>query len=432
VNIDQLLYNVVRPIAPVWFANRWREQHEARILSLDSLVTLSPTSVSKCGVHSCGSKRAGYGEFLAACYAGNRQPGGVLCVGDFGAAFEAKQLFPEVMTIGRLGTWDGIPFTDYENLKKLAALNPWIDAWLIYNEINGAFAVQTAEQRVQQIRSQSDDYIRLLPQFAADGLKLIGFGTASGTPFRPGEGGGEGDFAYSQIARVCQFAQDNGYFFGLAMHEYWTPGDTDGAGNQNTIGRCATMDAYLTARGLNTPIYITEFGLETYTTFEQYMACVRAADQIYMQIPRVKFFATWTTGRSGWGGSDIAPILPAMGEYVATVEPFEPPIPPEPPIDPIAYARTYYLLHGSQYNAAWCAPAYRTDRMWSCGQSPHDAFDVSGHQVARRVIAINPHLWPQPLAMWAAANYPGGYELIEIACADARDIEAAVNAKVGA
>ena len=69
-------------------------------------------------------------------------------------------------------------------------LFPSHDSAEVFNEINGAWI------------EQADLYISILPQFAADGLRLCAFNCASGTPQYPHID----PLPYRQIKRVCDFA----------------------------------------------------------------------------------------------------------------------------------------------------------------------------------------------------------------------------------
>jgi len=127
------------------------------------------------------------------------------------------------------------------------------------------------------------------------------------------------------------------------------------------------------------------------------------------------------------GAENFYKLLPALGDYIADAPT---PAPPAPPDNSLAFDRTTYLLHPSQYSPAWSTPAFLANNMWTVRQSPHDAFDVSTNQLSRRIIAVNPTLWgtDPTLAEWAASHSPPVYTLIEVVASSALTVGAAVDA----
>lgn len=297
--IENLLYVVVRPFAPDWFANRYRARQVAQV---------SGTSVvSKIGIHCIGPRRTGYGAALQTIQAAGRRLAVVKCRDDFGAAYEAKQYWPDVLTVGAFTQFDGLPF-DYAQFVMRAKQNPWIDYWEVLNEIDGQYA------------DQANLYISLLPRMAADGLRLAMFSCASGTPPFPHEDGGA---AYAEIARACKYAVDNNYDALLCVHEYISDG--------GTIGRYRALRDYLSQRGALLPIVVSEWGYETHPGDAQLLAAVSANDPLYMADDGLKGCATWTLGGGGWAASNYEKALPQLAQYIATVSPVPTP-PPPPPI----------------------------------------------------------------------------------------------------
>lgn len=256
--------------------------------------------VSKCGVHCIGPNRTGYGAFLQRIDMAGRRLSLVKCRDNFGAIDEPLALWPDVLIVGAFTQFDGFPF-DYAAFEERAKLNPKIKVWEVLNEINGIW------------EEQAELYISLAPQFAANGWALCMFNCASGTPPYPEEDGG---FAYSMIAEACHFMKDNGYPAYLGLHEYVL--------NEHTIGRFARLADYLEAQGALLPISITEYGFETHPGDDALMEMVKQNDPIYMADDRVLGCALWTLGGGGWAGSNYQTALPALGEYIATVEPLEP------------------------------------------------------------------------------------------------------------
>lgn len=259
-------------------------------------------TISKVGIHSVGPKRGGYGEFLQALLMAGRKPAVIKCRDDFGAALEAKQFWPDVLTIGAFTLFDGMEF-DYSDFKRHASLNPWIDYWEVHNEINGLWLAQT------------EHYIDLMPRFASDGFGLVMYNCAEGTPQYPELGGG---YAYNQIARACLFAKQNGFKVMLGLHEY-------GYGIDH-VGRYKRLADHLDSIGALLPIVRTEYApTESGTMSTQaFIDWIRANDPI--NDPRIVGDACWTIG-GGW--FDISPHLEALADYVISVDAPAPVPPPD-------------------------------------------------------------------------------------------------------
>lgn len=291
--------------------------------------------ISKIGIHSTGPRRTGYAPFLHRIDGADRRLSLVKCRDDFGAIDEALALWPDMVTIGAFSEFDGLPV----NLGKFfsrAALNPRVKYWEVLNEINGIYS------------EQADYYISIAPEFKRRGLGMALFSCASGTPPRPGESVSAvrrvinaaketytaiknqrmtarlsrlvSETPYEAIARACRFMLDNEIDAILCLHEYYAVGG-------GTIGRYEMLADYLESVGALLPIAISEFGSETYPGEVEFMRIAKAADRIYMADPRVIGAADWTLGGGGWGASNYERALPALGEYIATVQP---PTPPDP------------------------------------------------------------------------------------------------------
>ena len=288
-------YDVIRRIVPDWYADRYRASQRA------ALQSIAPYDVvSKIGIHCIGPRRTGYGDFLKTIKAAGRKVCVVKCRDDFGAAHEAKQYWPDVLTVGAFTQFDGLNF-DYAKFVSLAKRNPWIDYWEVLNEINGQWV------------DQANLYISLMPRFRADGLRLAMFSCASGTPPLPSEDGGA---AYSEIARACKEATFHRYDAILCLHEYVSVG---------TIGRYVALRDYLVARGAMLPLVISEWGYETHPGDTQLLDTVRRYDTLYMSDEWVEGCATWTLGGGGWGASNYERALTQLAQHIATVAPVTPP-----------------------------------------------------------------------------------------------------------
>jgi len=292
---ETILYNVIRPLAPDWFADRYRNSRATYTYSA-SIYDV----VSKVGIHSVGPRRKGYGDFLKRINDAGRMLGVVKCRDDFGAAYEAKQLWPHVLTVGAFTQFDDLN-VNLDAFVKRAKQNPWIDYWEVYNENNGEWAYQ------------ANTYIdKILPRFRAEGLRLAMFSCASGTPPLPHEDGGA---AYAEIARACRYAINGGFDTVLCLHEYVSEG--------GTIGRYTALRDYLLSHGAMLPLVISEWGFETNPGTAQMMAAINAYDLTYMVDEWVEGCATWTLGGGGWGQSNYEAALPVMANYIATVPPID-------------------------------------------------------------------------------------------------------------
>ena len=321
---ETILYNLVRPIAPDWFSKRYASRMPTIIQRLDSYNDV----VSKAGIHSCGPRRKGFGDLLKRVNDAGRMLGVVKCRDDFGAAYEAKQLWPHVLTVGAFTDFDGLNV----NLDKFVARakrNPWIDYWEVYNENNGEWAYQ------------ANTYIdKILPRFRAEGLRLAMFSCASGTPPLPSEDNGA---AYAEIARACRYAINGGFDTVLCLHEYVSEG--------GTIGRYKVLRDYLLSHGAMLPVVISEWGYETNPGDTKLVDTVKALDPLYMADEWVEGLALWTLGGGGWGDSNYEKAIPRLAEYIATVPPVDDDPPPPPEILTVSVR-----IH-SQYLpelTAWC------------------------------------------------------------------------------
>ncbi len=292
MTIESLLYRFIRPVAPDWFARRYRSQHAARMLQVQAA-----DIVSKIGVCNVGSSRNGYRAFLQTIKDAGRRISVVVCYDDFGAAFEAKEFWPETLTVGMLTNTD-FGF-DYNAFKLKTQQNPWVDYWAVYNEIGGQSPAAYARQ--------ADSYISLLPRMAADGIRLAMFSLASGTPPTVAEDGGA---CYAEIARATKYAVDNNYDALLLAHEY-----------VGAFGRYQNLIDYLVPRGAMLPLVISEWGDVTFHNTAQMIDMIRANDPLYMGREWVEGCANWTVGGGGWAGSNWSVAFPEVGQYIATVAP---------------------------------------------------------------------------------------------------------------
>jgi len=255
--------------------------------------------ISMAGIHCVGAERGDYAAFLNRINEAGRRLSVVKVRDNFGAIDEPLALWPDVLTIGAMTDWDDAGY-DVDlavvRIGEAARRNPGIKYWEYFNERSGAY------------QQQADFYIALMPRLYVAGVGLCMFNCASGTPPYPYE---DNDAAYAEIARACKFARDGGFDVLLGLHEYRSDG--------GTIGRFRSLQNYLEIINASIPIVVTEYGTETFTNVNDFMAIVKTQDPIYREhdIP----CALWTLGGSGWQGSNFASALPQLGEYIATVSP---------------------------------------------------------------------------------------------------------------
>lgn len=258
--------------------------------------------VSKLGLHNLGSKHNGTGQFFTTIKAAGRQLAGVDNHDDYGLGFEAAQYWPGVLNIGDLTEFEGA--FDINLLRQHAKLNPHITHWQVYNEISGDW------------QGQADRLINIMQTYGNE-FKFVIFNCANGTPPYPSEDGG---VAYSNIARACAVAKAGGHM--MAVHEYGNVWDG------NTLLRYRKLADYLRDHNALCPIVITEASIDesTFPGVDRFMAWCKRYDAELMKDDYIVGAALWTLG-GGW--CDFHPALPALGQYIATVQPSAPP-PPDP------------------------------------------------------------------------------------------------------
>lgn len=260
--------------------------------------------VSKCGIHSVGARRGGYGDLLQTVYRSGRRLAIVKCRSDMGAAWEARQLWHDCFTVGAWDEFNGLS-VNAANLFRQIDRNPWLSAVEVCNEVNGEWARQT------------DLYMTLLPALAARGVTLVAYNCAEGTPQYPNID----PLPYFEINRLCEWALINGYGSNLVvgLHEY-------GYGVDH-VQRYHVLKDYLEERGNLVPFAITEYGpIEAgRLPVQEALDYIAANDQPDMLDDNLIGRALWTTG-GGWV-DNFADWLPPLGQYIATVEkPYVPPV----------------------------------------------------------------------------------------------------------
>ena len=273
--------------------------------------------ISKLGVHSVGSKQTGYGEFLKTINSAGRRLSLVKCRDSFGAAFEAKKLWPDLLTIGAMTAWDDSGYDEVQAFNKImlvAGKNPHITHWEFLNERNGDWNLQ------------ADLYLKLMPMLERSGLKLCAFNCATGTPPYPYEDGG---VAYNAVASVARRASQGGHLIGL--HGY----NTD---RQHQLLRYRDLHGYLVAHGAACDFALTEFGPDEgwFQGVPLFMDWCVDIDQELMKDHYLAGAALWTLGGAGWQGVNFEKALHDftdsdqvyLDEYIATINSII--VPPEP------------------------------------------------------------------------------------------------------
>ncbi len=279
------------------------------------LTSTPPRVVSKFGVHVVAGSRTGFGAFVQDCAAAGRPVAVVKCVGDFGAAFDAKNASPLTVTVGRveeasntdMRAWDPANYSSAEDaatqyyrlVKPIWSLNPHIDNWETFNEMSSHW------------NWQADFYIKLMDLAEADGYRLGLWSASVGNP---------PESAYPKIARACQRARQSGNHI-LCLHEY------GGIWNMSSgllkdespylVTRYRQLYAYLRQYGAVIPLVISECGqngggglvsqtdfIDDYTWYD---------DQL-LRDNYVVGCAAWTLGK--WEGANFQVYLPALTTYI--------------------------------------------------------------------------------------------------------------------
>lgn len=267
------------------------------------------------GIHSSGPNHKNLGPCLDTIKAAGRMMAVVDCHDDYGAGFEANQKWPgEVLTIGDIESFKDS--FDIQLLREKARLNPHIRYWQVYNERNGDWA------------SQTDSLISIMNEFGRE-FKFVIYNCSDGTPQYP-----EIDpVPYAQVARACAVAKAGGHM--MAVHEYGPMEIIDPVTgklkpNADHIFRYRKLADYLRARDALCDMVVTEAGPDEgrYVGDARFMEWCKAYDAGLMQDREyMRGAALWDTGGGGWSRVNFQSAFPALGQYIATVQP---PVPPPP------------------------------------------------------------------------------------------------------
>ena len=423
--------------------------------------------MSKIGVHCVIGPKRGFGDSLRKIRDAGQTLAVVKCVDDFGPAYEAKQILPNTLTVGRLNqavgadgtTFDTqgyeprLPDGSYVDARKIAEqfytavkskwqANPFIDVWETFNEFSAHWGWQ------------SDFYLAMMDLAEADGFKLSHYACSSGNPPHTE--------AAAMMLPCLKAAKQRGHY--LSLHEYGGV-STDVATLKGTQPYHALRyrelyEVILIPNGADPKLIISESGQQAGFEFagtEIFVQDMAWYDAELMKDEYVAGACAWTLGK--WYNANFEAALPALTDYIVA-HPNTPPRPPqvradslvykpigssppgagEPPVlttQPITvqppgkpptaeaklrgapraqYARTYLLLPNEPATAdgearlnAWAqaviASGVLTKHRWTLGLSADDA--GVGDLDQRNVVAINPSTWPTPLDAFFAQEYPG-------------------------
>jgi len=372
--------------------------------------------MSKIGVHIVIGPRTGYGEFLRRI-APTIQPSSPLvvkCVGDFGAALEAKQIIgnDRVLAIGRKAGegWEGLdvhaeggtpPATIaaahfaqvYEPAVKA---NPHIDIWEPCNEWSAHWSWQ------------ADFYIALAPHFEARGKRIGMYAFSTGNP--PAE-------AHTAIARACAALKSKGHI--LTSHEYGGVGVSIPTLRDTQpfhALRYRSLYATLKAQNAVVPLVISETGQNAGFEFigvEPFINDFSWYDAELSKDAYVIGATAWTLGN--WAQANFQEALPALADYIAT-HPTPLPTVEEPPPEPALsrgtprtqYMRIYNVIPPTAtleeathiFQAAW-------KRSRETVGGSYDDAGVGDLDVRVAVLHGIPEAQRQTFIEWFAEHYPG-------------------------
>jgi hypothetical protein len=288
------------------------------------IILTPPSSGSKIGLHVVFGLRDGLDEFLTRCAGAGRPVAVVKCVDDFEAAFKAKKVSVQTLTVGRINAafpardmeidlqaWEPPEFspppgTSYTTAQEAAqqyyalvkptwALNPVIDVWETFNEFSWHWDWQT------------DFYIALMDLAEADGYRLGLYSASAGNP--PEE-------FYPAMARAARRAKAHGNHI-LCLHEYNLDGLLKDA-PKSMVTRYRRLYQYLQQQDAVIPLVISEAGENAgggFSGVEIFMQDFAWYDQQLSRDEYVIGCAAWTLG--DWSGANFQTALPALGDYIS-------------------------------------------------------------------------------------------------------------------
>ncbi len=405
---------------------------------------------SKIGVHSIIGPRNGFGDFLQRIAGAGQSLAVVKCVDDFGAAFEAKKIVPNVFTVGRINDTPGAdmqafePMTPngYMDARRVAAWyyglckpiwnanKRWIDAWETFNEFSAHWSWQ------------GEFYMALMDLAERDGFKLVLYACSSGNP--------PDACTVFQMLPALRAAKQRGHY--LSLHEYGNVGNDiptlRGTEPYHALRYRQLYESILIPNQADPPLIISECGQNGGSTFpgtQVFIDDIEWYDANLRQDPYVIGATMFTLGN--WAGANFQAALPALADYIASTlpapKPQQPLTPPyvfgDPPMfipellhlrgtPRTQYQRIYVLLpnepttnEGNGRTTAWIrafldsgiAARFRL----TFGFSADDA--GIGDLDHRHVFAVNPSAWGGSLSDFFAKHYHGvDYYSIEVSSPD--------------
>ena len=397
--------------------------------------------MSKIGVHIVSGPRNGYGEFLRRC--GDHLTV-VKAVDEAGALWEARQ-FSDVLTVM---AWESLRSGVNPQDDPVVQARAWWGRFLIkYNLLSTAerLSIDVYETNNENNGNWSfwaDFSITVMDKASEIGLHLCILNYSTGTP--PLQSDKDSLLALSEIARACRVARDGGHYLGLHQYggvppqgipyEDW-PKTLKGTGPLHAL-RHRDLAGYLKSVNALPRIIITECGQDGGYTFlgtQTMMDDVAWYDQELFKDEYIVGATWWTLGN--WNQANYQDALPVMADYIIS-HPTPEPI-PEPPMQ--EYDRTMVLFHPSQYRTEWVTPvtsaSWWTNRLWTMGQSAHDAVITASDAVlkSRTVIAINPSLWGvnPTLKEWFDANFTAGFAYIPVTSGSPSGLVKAIEEALG-
>lgn len=417
--------------------------------------------MSKLGVHVSAGNRRGFGQFLQYCAdAGNPVP--VLFAVDQDVWPDILKFSPTTLVIYRHQPKDnqgcGLDGpTDIYKGDPISSARAWMARITGNWRMNRAhYYAPLNEQDPPTLAAfawLNTFMFECMVVAESAGLKLALYAFSAGNPKTLLDEAGNAiatpEQCWLELVPSLKHAKQNGHI--LILHEYGfdspatadAPATTLRASEPHLALRYRAAYRYLHQFGATPKVVIGEASAGVGAkpawdsiTRQQWLADLAWYDAELMRDAAVLGCCAYQAG----GDEDLSEMFTAMAGYIGrtpTPAPEADPVVgvvpvPEPP-SPIAYARTYYLLHPSQYAEEWLSPALRADRMWTAGASAHDAFIDAPGLTRRQVIAVNPMLWGSnpTLDEWAEEHFAPGYELVLVQAAGPDDVKRAVNEALG-
>lgn len=374
--------------------------------------------MSKLGIHSVIGPRTGIGDLwraVAATPDANRII--AKTVDDYGFCQEAKQILGErVLTIARRRASDNILNPGdtaqhnadawWESMSATIAMHPEVDCWESYNEIHSAWQLQADISNI------------LVPRMAsAYGRKMCVWNLSTGTPQYPEYDNSE---QYTAIGHTCAALVQHGGFIGL--HEYGGVGVPSAWLKDSTphhATRYCRLAAWLDERGPLPQFVISECapsgGYDWGGNVDAFVADLAWYDSELIKDPVIAGCTIFTLGNWEGHNTNYQDALPALTQHIVThphtelpnPEPPDPEPPPMPPDPRIPYTSFFVLIHPNEYQRQ---EKFAIAGKWNYSATTSADDAGRGHSLPglkRRVLVTSRVSWPDPIADFLNANYPG-------------------------